>query len=107
MDGAAGVQGLEVGRGEGWAGMAAGASLLFAGDMGIGNTTASACLICALGGLAPEEVVGFGTGIDTEVREHKADVVRRALARAGSVRGEQALAELGGLEIAAMAITIS
>ena len=102
MDAATCVQAMEVGRGQARAAIAAGANLLLAGDMGIGNTTASACLICALGGLAPEEVVGFGTGIDTEVREHKADVVRRALARAGRVQGEQALAELGGLEIAAM-----
>src|ERR1700716_199080 len=34
------------------------------GDMGIGNTTASAALICGLTGLDPKDVVGRGTGVD-------------------------------------------
>jgi len=31
--------------------------------MGIGNTTASACIICRLAHATPESVVGFGTGV--------------------------------------------
>src|SRR5205807_10004507 len=38
--------------------------VVLTGDMGIGNTTASAALICALTGLDPNVVVGRGTGID-------------------------------------------
>ena len=42
----------------------AGADLLIAGDMGIGNTTAATALIAALTGAEPVAVVGRGTGID-------------------------------------------
>src|SRR5215475_10895653 len=86
--------------------VAAGASLLIAGDMGIGNTTPSACLICALAGEPPARIVGAGTGIDDATRARKIDVVARALERAGSRRprdGVEWLAEVGGLEIAAIA----
>src|ERR1700716_3257214 len=39
-----------------------GAQLLIAGDMGIANTTAAACLICAFTDALPQDVVGRGTG---------------------------------------------
>lgn len=74
--------------------------------MGIGNTTASACLVCAFTGATPEDIVGLGTGIDDARRAHKVTVVSEALARAqtaGAHDGESWLAQVGGLEIAAMA----
>jgi nicotinate-nucleotide--dimethylbenzimidazole phosphoribosyltransferase len=84
-----------------------GARLLIAGDMGIGNTTSAACLICALTGATPEVVVGRGTGVDDSGLARKLEVVRLALARAAAVGpqhvGFRILAELGGLEIAAIA----
>ncbi|RTI34961.1 nicotinate-nucleotide--dimethylbenzimidazole phosphoribosyltransferase, partial [Thermus scotoductus] len=43
--------------------IAQGATLLAAGDMGIGNTTAASALTAALLGLPPEAVVGRGTGV--------------------------------------------
>lgn len=94
---------IAVGRAEAKAAIAAGANLLIAGDMGIGNTTASACLICSLTGNSPEEVVGYGTGIDDAGRQLKIDVVKRALARIHGYPTKQLLQEIGGLEIAAMA----
>jgi len=78
------------------------ANLLIAGDMGIGNTTPSACLICALTGAGAEDVAGHGTGVDTAGRARKVAVVKQAMQRAGEVRGMAALCELGGAEIAAM-----
>ena len=42
----------------------AGADLLIAGDMGIGNTTPATALIAALTDAEPVAVVGRGTGID-------------------------------------------
>ncbi|NLR75267.1 nicotinate-nucleotide--dimethylbenzimidazole phosphoribosyltransferase [Leeia aquatica] len=86
--------------------IAQGANLLIAGEMGIANTTAAACLICALSGLAPEQVVGRGTGLDDAGLLHKQTVVTRALQRAQTHRPATALdwlAQLGGLEIAAIA----
>ncbi|PZA06039.1 MULTISPECIES: nicotinate-nucleotide--dimethylbenzimidazole phosphoribosyltransferase [unclassified Meiothermus] len=87
-----------------------GATLLAAGDMGIGNTTAAAALTAALLGLPAEAVTGRGTGVDEAHHRHKVQVVAQALRRAEGSLGELTradplaiLAELGGLEIAAIA----
>src|SRR6202049_1149013 len=56
-----------------------GRAVALTGDMGIGTTTASAALICALTQLKPKEVVGRGTGIDDAGLERKLDAVRKAL----------------------------
>jgi nicotinate-nucleotide--dimethylbenzimidazole phosphoribosyltransferase len=75
------------------------------GDMGIGNTTVSAALICALTGLEPAVVVGRGTGVDDEGLRRKQAAVARALEvnekaiRRGPLA---ALAAVGGLEIAGL-----
>lgn len=61
--------------------IAEGATLLAAGDMGIGNTTAAAALTAALLGLPPEAVVGRGTGVGEEGLRRKRQAVARALAR--------------------------
>jgi len=94
---------IEVGRNQARDAIENGANLLIAGDMGIGNTTASACMICKLTGADPEQVVGSGTGVDSDGRNRKVDVVRQALTRVGSISNLDVLRELGGLEIAAMA----
>ncbi len=75
------------------------------GDMGIGNTTSSAALICALTGLDPKLVVGRGTGVDDEGLERKLSAVRRALevnADAVAAGPIETLAAVGGLEIAGL-----
>src|SRR5436190_8322916 len=56
-----------------------GMDIAITGDMGIGNTTASAGLICALTGLDPGQVVGRGTGLDDARLERKVIAVRQAL----------------------------
>jgi len=94
---------IEAGRAEARAAIANGANLLLAGDMGIGNTTASACIICRFAGARPEAVVGFGTGVDDAGRSLKVDVVSRALQRIAGLADGHVLQEVGGLEIAAMA----
>jgi nicotinate-nucleotide--dimethylbenzimidazole phosphoribosyltransferase len=84
--------------------VAAGADLLIGGDMGIGNTTPSACLVAAFTGRPAAAVTGFGAGLPADRLDHKRAVIEGALER---VRGERdplaLLAELGGLEIAALA----
>lgn len=95
-----------LGRARAVADIETGANLLIAGEMGIGNTTPSACLICTLTGAAPEDVVGIGTGVDAAGRARKIEVVHAALKRVKAqppADGIGWLAELGGLEIAAMA----
>ncbi|MEY2420902.1 MAG: nicotinate-nucleotide--dimethylbenzimidazole phosphoribosyltransferase [Acidimicrobiaceae bacterium] len=82
----------------------AGARALVTGDMGIGNTTAAAAIVAAMTGRTASEVTGRGTGIDDATLARKVAVVERALARLGAqTAGRVVLAEVGGLEIAALA----
>lgn len=84
--------------------VAAGAAALVTGDMGIGNTTPAAALIAAFTGRSPAEVTGRGAGIDDRAMAVKVAVIERALERLGGEREPLAvLAEIGGLEIAALA----
>jgi nicotinate-nucleotide--dimethylbenzimidazole phosphoribosyltransferase len=83
--------------------VAGGARALVTGDMGIGNTTPSACLIAALTGGRARDITGRGTGIDDGTLARKVAVVGRALARAEGADPLRLLAEVGGLEIAALA----
>ena len=95
-----------IGMGSAHEGQIRGKTLLIGGEMGIGNTTSAAALICALTGIEPEEIVGVGTGISEENRLHKTQVVKEALARAraaGAVTAKDWLMQVGGLEIAALA----
>jgi nicotinate-nucleotide--dimethylbenzimidazole phosphoribosyltransferase len=82
-----------------------GARALVAGEMGIGNTTPAAALIAAFAGRPAAEVTGPGTGVDEATLERKRAIVAAAVARlSGSdPDARRVLAEVGGLEIAAMA----
>ncbi|WP_394825095.1 5,6-dimethylbenzimidazole synthase [Pendulispora albinea] len=55
--------------------------LLAIGEIGIGNTTSAAALLCAFTGASPADVVGFGTGISPEAHARKIRVVEDALRR--------------------------
>ena len=83
----------------------AGADLLIAGDMGIGNTTPATTLIAALSDAEPVSVVGRGTGIDDGGWARKTAAVRDALYRGrNSLTDPVALLRIcGGADIAAMA----
>lgn len=96
---------LQVGREAARRHIGAGANLLIAGDMGIGNTTASAALICQLAGVRPLSIVGRGTGVDDQSLIRKRIVVMDALVRLMPNQGDvlDRIAQLGGLEIIAMA----
>jgi len=81
-----------------------GLDVVLTGDMGIANTTPSACLVCHFTGLDPAHVVGRGTGVDDAGLERKVDVVRRSLEvnRSAATDPLGALAALGGFEIAGL-----
>jgi nicotinate-nucleotide--dimethylbenzimidazole phosphoribosyltransferase len=84
--------------------IAEGCDLLVTGEMGIGNTTPSAALIAWCTDTAAEVVTGRGTGIDDAMLAHKVKVVTNALTRAdGFLDPVSVLAEVGGLELAALA----
>ncbi|MEE6177796.1 nicotinate-nucleotide--dimethylbenzimidazole phosphoribosyltransferase [Mycobacterium sp. 050134] len=83
----------------------AGADLLIAGDMGIGNTTAAAVLVAALTNTEPVAVVGFGSGIDDAGWARKTAAVRDALFRSRPVLPDATalLRSCGGADLAALA----
>ncbi|MFE1166015.1 nicotinate-nucleotide--dimethylbenzimidazole phosphoribosyltransferase [Nocardiopsis sp. NPDC058789] len=85
--------------------VSAGNRCLVTGDMGIGNTTPAAALICAFTGADPAVATGRGTGVDDPTYERKVEAVRQAL-KANPVDEADpigTLAALGGLEHAALA----
>lgn len=83
--------------------VADGHDLLLTGDMGIANTTPSACLVAALTGRPAAEVTGRGTGVDDDVLALKTRVVADAVARlAPGADPVDVLAAVGGLEHAAL-----
>ena len=59
---------------------AANAGIVALGDLGIGNTTASAAITAALTENSVAEVTGHGTGIDEETRHEKIETIEGALA---------------------------
>lgn len=75
------------------------------GEMGIGNTTASATIVAAFTGLSPEVVTGRGTGISDSRMQVKLNAVRQALAvnRPNPQDGLDVLRKVGGFEIGALA----
>lgn len=80
-----------------------GVGIVGTGEVGIGNTTAGAAIVCAMTGAAARLVVGVGTGVDEETRARKVAVVEDALAlHAPDPRDPVGvLASVGGLELAA------
>lgn len=74
------------------------------GEMGIGNTTAAAALMSALTGIAAEECIGHGTGINEQQLEKKRLLVKKALQKHHGEfdKVKTTLAALGGFEIVQM-----
>jgi len=79
-----------------------GVDALALGELGIGNTTAAAALVARLLGVSATEATGPGSGLDAEGVQRKAAVVQKALDRGGSSEPLEALADIGGLELAAL-----
>ncbi|MEW6201936.1 MAG: nicotinate-nucleotide--dimethylbenzimidazole phosphoribosyltransferase [bacterium] len=81
-----------------------GARTILTGDMGIGNTTASAAVAAAITGISPEELAGCGTGLNDDGVAVKAAVVTKGL-RINDPDPSDAvdvLAKVGGYEIAGL-----
>jgi len=85
------------------------ADLLIIGEMGIGNTTPSAALACALAGGDIDQWVGRGTGVDEKGIRIKKDVVHAGITlhKAHCKTTLELLRRLGGREHAAMAGAIA
>ncbi len=82
-----------------------GFGVIGAGEMGIGNTTASAAITAVMTGTRVPDVTGRGTGIDDAGWRHKVEVIERALRyhRPDPQDALDVLSKVGGLEIAGMA----
>jgi nicotinate-nucleotide--dimethylbenzimidazole phosphoribosyltransferase len=82
-----------------------GVDLLVTGDMGIANTTASACLIAAFTGSSAGQVTGRGAGIDDTTLANKLTIVADALRHHDLAPDDplDVLMAVGGLEHAALA----
>jgi nicotinate-nucleotide--dimethylbenzimidazole phosphoribosyltransferase len=98
------VAAIEAGRAIADEEIDAGADLLIAGDMGIGNTTPAAAIIGAITRTEPVVVVGRGTGIDDAGWSRKVAAIRDAMHRAKSAAGEPValLRTIGGADFAAI-----
>lgn len=78
-------------------------NVLLLGEMGIGNTSAASLLLARLGGIDIAECTGAGTGLDAAGVARKTTVLREALAaNAQAVQPLDALAALGGFEVATL-----
>lgn len=98
------------------------AELVGIGEMGIGNTTTSTAVLCALTGAGPESITGRGAGITDDSYQKKKEVIGRALKlhgllgvpKVGTFAGlgedieasvgriVEIVSKVGGLDIAAM-----
>ena len=88
-----------------------GYDILATGEMGIGNTTTSTALFCALTQTDPENITGRGAGLNDEALANKIRVIKDSIAhhrfnRIGLNRSYEmafeALRYLGGLDIAGL-----
>ncbi|MCR5507123.1 MAG: nicotinate-nucleotide--dimethylbenzimidazole phosphoribosyltransferase [Lachnospiraceae bacterium] len=82
----------------------AGADIILLGEMGIGNTSTSTALSCAILNTDPLTLTGHGAGLGSERAEHKRRVISDALAACDHDRNDipGLLSIFGGYDIAAM-----
>ncbi len=97
-------QAIEIGINEATNLIKKGIKCLIVGEMGIGNTTSSTALLAALTSHKVDDLVGSGTGINSQQLKHKIKKIEQALEnRQYDVRDPIAiLSAFGGLEIAGM-----
>ena len=72
------------------------------GEMGIGNSSSAAAIICAVSGLPAEQVIGRGTGVDDAGLARKREVLEKSLALHQPVADDalDILVKVGGYELA-------
>ncbi|WP_315079037.1 nicotinate-nucleotide--dimethylbenzimidazole phosphoribosyltransferase [uncultured Clostridium sp.] len=81
-----------------------GYKILGVGEMGIGNTTTSSCVLSSLTNLKVEEVVGRGAGLLDEAYNKKIRVVKKAIELNKPKKDDpiDIIAKVGGFDIAGM-----
>lgn len=81
-----------------------GVRLIATGEMGIGNTTTSAAVLCALLGRRPEELTGRGAGLSDAGLTRKLHAIETALAlhHPDPTDPVEVLSTVGGFDLAAL-----
>lgn len=81
-----------------------GYDLIGTGELGIGNTTTSAAVLCALSGRDVDETVGKGAGLTEEQFQNKKAVVRKALEVNRPDKDDviDVISKVGGFDIAGL-----
>jgi nicotinate-nucleotide--dimethylbenzimidazole phosphoribosyltransferase len=99
------VQALETGIAIACEQVSKGYKVFTVGEMGIGNTTASAAILAAFTGMMAEDVTGRGTGISDSRLAVKIEAVRKALEinKPDPRDGIDVLAKVGGFELGGLA----
>lgn len=78
-----------------------GTNIIGFGEMGIGNTTTAAALLCKYANVTPQQSCGAGTGLDAAGIQHKVSVLEKALAFHKNINTPlDILSTFGGFEIA-------
>jgi nicotinate-nucleotide--dimethylbenzimidazole phosphoribosyltransferase len=82
-----------------------GLDIVCTGDMGIGNTTASAAICSVMTGKKAEYVTGRGTGLNDKQLMHKIAIINAAITlnKPRAAKPLEVLAKVGGFEIAGLA----
>lgn len=82
-----------------------GIEIIGIGEMGIGNTSTSSAVLCALLGLSAEETVSRGGGVNDAGFQRKKKVIDGAIARLTPDPSDpiDVLSKVGGFDVAAMA----
>lgn len=82
----------------------AGKKLILLGEMGVGNTTTSCAIGCALLGKSASEAVGRGSGMSDCMKSHKISVIDKALRVRSFDKNDplSVLCAFGGYDIAGM-----
>lgn len=75
------------------------------GEMGIGNTTPSSAIVCALSGCPAADATGRGTGLEDDQLRHKIGIIQRCLDvnQPDPADALDVLAKVGGFEIGGLA----
>lgn len=82
-----------------------GLDIVATGDMGIGNTTASAAICSVMTGKPVAKVTGRGTGLNDEQLQNKIGIISEAIAlnKPDASKPLEVLAKIGGFEIGGLA----
>lgn len=82
-----------------------GYDIIGTGEMGIGNTSSSSCVLVSLAGVDMDIAVGKGAGLTEEAHTHKKKVLRDAIAlnKPNPEDPIDVVAKVGGFDIAGMA----